>query len=371
MGDFSTASLSDPSAELREAAGAAGLSYVSDDDPGFRRRKVGKGFTYLYPDGRRVTDRALLRRFRRLVIPPAWTDVWIGLRCDGHILATGRDARGRKQYIYHPEFRAVRDSAKYERLVDFAQLLPQIRETVSAHMSLRGLPREKVLATIVHLLEATLIRVGNEDYARQNKSYGLTTLRNPHVRVNGTELRFDFKGKSGKIWRLSVRDRRIAKVVRACQELPGQQLFQYVDSDGQRRGVTSTDVNAYLREITGCDVTAKDFRTWAGTVLAARALSQLGVSASATEAKRKIRAAITEVASRLGNTPTICRKCYVHPQILDGYLSGELVAECGEADHAVTATAALVDEEAAVLDLLCRRLAAAEGGVKTPVRTSA
>jgi DNA topoisomerase-1 len=373
MGDTaaSTLPIAPVAPDLREAADAAGLIYVSDDAPGFTRRKSGKGFAYFSPDGERVTDRAQLKRFRSLVIPPAWTDVWIGSRADGHILATGRDAKERKQYIYHPRFRAMRENAKYDRLADFAALLPKIRETVAAHMSLRGLPREKVLATIVHLLETTLIRVGNEDYARQNKSYGLTTLRSPHVRVNGTELRFEFKGKSGRIWRLSVRDRRIAKVIRACQELPGQQLFQYMDADGERRGVTSTDVNAYLREIAGCDITAKDFRTWAGTVLAARALSDLGLSTSATDAKRKIRSALARVASRLGNTPTICRKCYVHPQILDGYLSGDLVAERGEADHSVAASPALVEEEAAVLALLSRRLAGRNDARKPAIRAAA
>lgn len=349
----------------------AGLVYVSDEEPGFRRRRVGTGFSYVSPDGRRVTDRAVIRRFRGLVIPPAWTEVWIGPSPDGHILATGRDAKGRKQYIYHPRFRAVREGAKYGRLIDFAALLPKIRETVAEHMSLRGLPREKVLATIVHLLETTLIRVGNPDYARQNKSYGLTTLRSPHVRVNGTELRFEFKGKSGRIWRLSVRDRRIAKVIRACQELPGQQLFQYVDAEGERRAVTSTDVNAYLREITACDVTAKDFRTWAGTVLAAWALNALGASTSEAEAKRKIRTALARVANRLGNTPAICRKCYVHPQILDGYLSGELVAERGEADHAAPASPALVEEEAAVLTLLSRRLAGRDNARKPAIGAAA
>lgn len=286
------------------------------------------------------------------MIPPAWTDVWIGARRSGHLLATGRDARGRKQYIYHPKFRAVREDAKYERLADFALLLPKIRAAVSAHMSLRGLPREKVLATIVHLLEMTLIRIGNADYARQNKSYGLTTLRTPHVRIEGAELRFEFKGKSGKVWRLRFRDRRIARVVRACQELPGQQLFQYIDEAGERRGVTSTDVNAYLREIAGCDVTAKDFRTWAGTVLAALALGEIGISESETGARRSIGAAIRRVAERLGNTPAICRKCYVHPDILEGYLSGLLVTPPGPA---AGPDGGLAAEEAAVLAFLTRR----------------
>ena len=357
MPDFSGPSSSIPVADdLREAADAAGLTYVCDDDPGYTRRKSGTGFTYRSPDGRRVTDRALLKRMKALVIPPAWTHVWIGTDPNGHLLATGRDAKGRKQYIYHPRFRASREEAKYERLIDFAALLPRIREAVARHMALRGLPREKVLATIVHLLETTLIRVGNDEYARQNKSYGLTTLRTPHVKVEGSELRFEFKGKSGKIWRLKLRDRRIAKVIRACQELPGQQLFQYIDDDGERRGVTSTDVNAYLREIAGCEVTAKDFRTWAGTVMAALALGQVGPFTSPTDSKRKIRAAIDAVATKLGNTPTICRKCYVHPSILEGYLSGRLAKEI-RVDGGVAPSDGLLAEEAAVLSYLSRAAA--------------
>ena len=343
--------------ELREAADAAGLTYVSDDEPAYTRRKSGKGFTYLSPEGRRVSDRAALRRLKVLVIPPAWTEVWIGSDPDGHLLATGRDAKGRKQYIYHPRFRAVREEAKYERLVEFAGLLPRIRETVARHMALRGLPREKVIATIVHLLETTLIRVGNQDYARQNKSYGLTTLRAPHVKVDGSELRFEFKGKSGRVWRLRLRDRRIAKVIRACQELPGQQLFQYIDDDGERRGVSSTDVNAYLREIAGCEITAKDFRTWAGTVLAALALGGAGPSTSANDSKRRIRAAIDAVAARLGNTAAICRKCYVHPQILEGYRTGSLARAIERTEAEASTEKGLLAEEAAVLSYLTRALA--------------
>lgn len=354
MPDFSGPSSNIPVADdLREAADAAGLTYVSDDDPGYTRHKSGTGFTYRSPDGQRVTDRALLKRMKALAIPPAWTHVWIGTDPNGHLLATGRDAKGRKQYIYHPRFRASREEAKYERLIDFAALLPRIRGAVARHMALRGLPREKVLATIVHLLETTLIRVGNDEYARQNKSYGLTTLRTPHVKIEGSELRFEFKGKSGKIWRLKLRDRRIAKVIRACQELPGQQLFQYIDDDGERRGVTSTDVNAYLRDIAGREVTAKDFRTWAGTVMAALALSSVGPFTSPTDSKRKIRAAIDAVATKLGNTPTICRKCYVHPNILEGYLSGRLAKEI-RMDEGAASSDGLLAEEAAVLSYLSR-----------------
>lgn len=354
--DLETAVQAPASDDALEAADAAGLTYVSDEEPGYRRRKSGTGFSYLDPSGRRVTDRALLKRIRSLAIPPAWTGVWIGARPHGHLLATGRDARGRKQYIYHPAFRAIREGAKFDRLADFARLLPKIRRAAAAHMSLRGLPREKVLATIVHLLETTLIRIGNADYMRQNKSYGLTTLRTPHVRIEGAELRFEFKGKSGRIWRLSLRDRRIAKVVRACQELPGQQLFQYVDDGGEHRGVTSTDVNAYLREIAGCDVTAKDFRTWAGTVMAALALAEIGLSTGETAARRNVGAAIRRVAERLGNTPAICRKCYVHPDVLDGYLAGVLpIASSPELAGSRDGESGLAAEEAAVLAFLSRR----------------
>jgi DNA topoisomerase-1 len=341
-----------------DAAESAGLTYVHDDEPGITRHKSGSGFTYRMPGGARVTDERVLKRIRSLAVPPAWTDVWICRRADGHIQATGRDAKGRKQYRYHPAFREVRESTKYEHVMAFAAALPAIRATIDKHMSLRGLPREKVLATIVHLLETTLIRVGNTDYARQNKSYGLTTLRNPHVKVEGAELRFQFKGKSGKEWRLHIRNRRVAKIVRSCQELPGQQLFQYIDENGERQGVTSSDVNAYLHEITGRDITAKDFRTWAGTVLAALALYEIGAIDTQAKAKKNIRAAIEQVASRLGNTATICRKCYVHPEIINSYMSGELLLEVR---HEVESELrddlpGLKPEEAAVLALLEQRL---------------
>lgn len=348
--DLETGSLADP----RETAEAAGLIYVSDEMPGIRRRKCGKSFTYRRDSGERVTDAAILARIRSLAIPPAWTDVWISASPRGHLQATGRDARGRKQYRYHPAFREIRESGKYEHLIAFAQALPRIRSAVADHMALPGLPREKVLATIVNLLEKTLIRVGNADYARENKSYGLTTLNNPHIKVNGTELRFHFKGKSGKVWRLQVKDRRVARVVRACQELPGQQLFQYLDDLGEPRGVSSSDVNAYLRKISELDITAKDFRTWAGTVQAALALTELGAGANVTQSKRNLRLAITRVAERLGNTVTICRKCYVHPHVVECYLEGALALlpknEADPSPHALTA------EELAVLGFLQSRV---------------
>jgi len=345
-------------ADPREAAESAGLVYVSDEDRGIRRERQGDGFAYFKPNGDPLTDEATLERIRKLAIPPAYTDVWICPRANGHLQATGRDARGRKQYRYHPQFREVRESTKYEHMMEFAKALPAIRAKLAEHMALRGLPREKVLATVVHLLETTLIRVGNDDYAKENKSYGLTTLRNPHVKVDGSELRFQFKGKSGKTWRLQVKDRRIAKIVRACQELPGQRLFQYRDEDGEIREVTSADVNAYLREITGRDITAKDFRTWAGTVMAALALQEFEAFDTQATQKKNLKAAIERVAARLGNTPTICRKCYIHPEVLNAYAEGNLLLEIKEQVEGVLRDelASLRPEEAAVLAMLEKRL---------------
>jgi DNA topoisomerase-1 len=342
----------------RDAAETAGLRYVSDEEPGIRRRKSGKGFTYTGPDGQKVEDKATLKRIKSLAIPPAYTDVWICARANGHIQATGRDAKGRKQYRYHPAFREVRESTKYEHMLEFARGLPAIRKTIDEHMSLRGLPREKVLATVVHLLENTLIRIGNSDYVKQNKSYGLTTLRDPHVKVEGGELRFQFKGKSGKTWRLQVKDRRIAKIVKACQDLPGQDLFQYLDENGEQQSITSADVNAYLKEITGSEITAKDFRTWAGTVLATLALAEFEAFDSDAKAKKNIRTAIETVSARLGNTPSICRKCYVHPEVFDAYLDGGLLLDIKEEIETELREdlASLRPEEAAVLALLEQRL---------------
>jgi DNA topoisomerase-1 len=341
-----------------EVAESAGLVYVSDEQRGIRRERGGDVFRYVKPNGERVTDEAALERIRKLAIPPAWTGVWICTRANGHLQATGRDARGRKQYRYHPQFREVSEANKYEHMLAFARALPAIRARVAEHMALRGLPREKVLATVVHLLETTLIRVGNDDYAKQNKSYGLTTLRNPHVKVEGSELRFQFKGKSGKTWRLQVRDRRVARIVKACQELPGQDLFQYLDESGEQRSVTSADVNEYLREITGSDITAKDFRTWAGTVMAAMALRKFERFDSQAAARKNVCAAIERVASRLGNTPTICRKCYVHPEIFSSYAEGALLLEIKERvkDELRDDLTQLKPEEAAVLSLLEGRL---------------
>jgi DNA topoisomerase I len=344
--------------EYQEAAEEAGLTYVSDEDRGLSRERHGDGFRYLKPNGEPVTDEATLDRIRRLAIPPAWTDVWICTKANGHLQATGRDVRGRKQYKYHPQFREVRESTKYEHMLEFARALPAIRAKIAEHMELRGLPREKVLATVVHLLESTLIRIGNDDYAKENKSYGLTTLRNPHVSVNGSELRFRFKGKSGKSWQLQLKDRRVAKIVKACQELPGQKLFEYLDENGEAREVTSADVNAYLREITGQDITAKDFRTWAGTVMAALALREFETFDSQASAKKNLRAAIETVASRLGNTPTICRKCYIHPEILSAYTEGALMLRIKQKAESELRDklGSLKPEEAAVLALVEARL---------------
>ncbi len=309
----------------QEAARSAGLRHVSDGGPGIRRKRTGRGFVYLSPTGARITDPRVIDRLRAIAAPPAWSDVWLCPSADGHIQATGRDARGRKQYRYHPAFRGMRESAKFDHLFVFAEVLPTIRARIAEHMARRGLAREKVLATVAHLLETTLIRVGNDEYARRNRSYGLTTLKNRHVAIEGSEVRFRFAGKSGKQWSLKLRDRRVAKVIRACQELPGQDLLRYFDEGRALRAVTSVDVNCYLREIAGREVTAKDFRTWAGTVGAARALDELGAFKSQAEAKRNLRAAIERVSACLGNTPTICRKCYIHPEVLSAYLEGGLL----------------------------------------------
>lgn len=347
-----------PAAVAHDDAESAGLRYVSDDEPGIRRKRAGKGFAFLAPNGEKLRDKATLDRIRKLAIPPAYSDVWICAHAQGHLQATGRDAKGRKQYRYHPKFREVRETTKYEHMIEFARTLPAIRAKITEHMAMRGLPREKVLATVVYLLETTLIRVGNDDYAKQNKSYGLTTLHNPHVKVEGTELRFEFKGKSGKTWRLRMKDRRVAKVVKACQELPGQDLFQYVDADGERKSVDSADVNGYLREITGRDITAKDFRTWAGTVLAALALQEFEKFDTQAKMKKNLRAAIERVATRLGNTPTICRKCYVHPDIFSCYAEGALLLQVKDEVESELREdlSTLKPEEAAVLSLLEGRL---------------
>ncbi|MGO4125363.1 DNA topoisomerase IB [Inquilinus sp. YAF38] len=316
----SLGALPDPSPPAQ--AKAHGLHYVSDTEPGIRRRRSGKGFAYRMPDGSPVRDRETLARIRKLAIPPAYTDVWICLDPLGHLQATGRDERGRKQYRYHPRWKEVRDEAKYGRMVAFGRALPRIRKRVDADLAERGLTRTKVLAAIVRLLETTLIRVGNDEYAKANKSFGLTTLRKRHADVEGGAVYFEFRGKSGKQYRTGFRDRRIARIIRSCQDLPGYRLFQYVGDDGERHAVGSDDVNQYLREISGQDFTAKDFRTWAGTLFAARLLS--AADPEAPPSKAAVARCIKEVSAQLGNTPAVCRACYVHPEVVEAFLDGRL-----------------------------------------------
>jgi DNA topoisomerase-1 len=302
-----------------KAAHFAGLQYVTDDTPGITRLGSNGHFHYRSASGKAVRDRLTLARIRKMAIPPAWKKVWIASTADAHLQATGRDSRDRKQYRYHQEFAVVRDAAKFSHLVEFADALPAIRRQIKRDLNRQGLPREKILAAVVSLLENTLIRVGNEDYARANHSFGLTTLRNRHARVRGSEVRFLFRGKSGKEWSLSLRNRRVAKVVRSCQELPGQHLFEYRNGDGTIHPLTSSDVNDYLREISGRDITAKDFRTWAGTVKAAMLLLR-----ATPPSKRLARMVVAEVASELGNTVAVCRKCYIHPRLLSDFEEGNL-----------------------------------------------
>ena len=349
-----TLELADPQASAEEA----GLRYVTDTMPGVRRRRAGKGWSYIGPGGERITDPDRIAWINRLAIPPAWTDVWISPIKRGHVQATGRDAKGRKQYRYHPRWREVRDEAKYGRLIEFARALPKIRRRADRDLRRRGLPREKVLALVIRLLEETLIRVGNEEYARDNRSFGLSTLRDRHVTVRGAEVQFSFRGKAGKEHQVEFRDRRLARLVKQCQDIPGQELFQYYDADGTRVDVTSGDVNDYLREISGEDFTAKDFRTWAGTVAAAMALQEFREVDDEAGRKKAIVAAIERVAGQLGNTPAVCRACYVHPEVLDRYLDGTMVdALSRQATGAGRGMHALRPEEAAVLGLLQARLA--------------
>ncbi|MDN4040227.1 DNA topoisomerase IB [Massilia sp. YIM B02443] len=345
-------------ADPADAARAAGLRYVHDDRPGIRREAVKDGFRYLDAKGEPVTDESTLARIKRLVIPPAWTEVWICPQANGHLQATGRDARGRKQYRYHAKWREARDEVKYERMLKFGQALPLIRLEVDRALKLPGLPREKVLATIVYLLEATMMRVGNEEYARTNKSFGLTTLRNRHAKVDGSDVEFSFRGKSGVYHKVKVHDRRLARIVARSRDLPGQELFQYVDEDGATHSIDSSDVNDYLRTITGEEYTAKDFRTWSGTVLAALALQEFEKFDSEAQAKKNIVRAIESVAEKLGNTPSICRKCYVHPAVLDAYLEGAALEVLRERTEEKLAEDlhALQPEEAAVLAMLQQRL---------------
>ena len=311
---------------LKASARAAKLRYVSDRKSGIRRERTEEGFEFYDTRGAKITHPDVIARIRKLAIPPAYQDVWICPYPNGHLQATGRDARGRKQYRYHPDWRMIRDEGKYGKMLLFGKVLPTIRIRVGQDLSKRGLPREKVLAALIKLLESTLIRIGNEEYAKTNKSFGLTTLRNRHVKIVGeSRIRLDFRGKSGTEHHIDLRDRKLATIVRRCQDLPGQELFQYLDDDGQPHTVSSDDVNDYLREITGEEITAKDFRTWAGTNLAALALLRLEVFDSQTKAKKNVVQAVESVAKMLGNTPAICRRCYIHPAIFDGYLDGSLL----------------------------------------------
>lgn len=335
-----------------------GLIYTSDSTPGFCRRRSGNGFSYSHASGRALRDASHLARIRALAIPPAWTDVWICPRPDGHLQATGRDARGRKQYRYHPQWTAMRHETKYSRLVAFATALPALRRRVATDLSARGLPRQKVLALIAHLLERTMIRVGNREYRRDNGSFGLTTLLDRHVRIDGGSIRFRFKGKGGKMHDVALADPRVARLVRNCQELPGGQLFQYVDDDGNAQDVGSADVNEYLRSVMGEEFTAKDFRTWAGTVLAAEALHGLPPSTSRTAAEREVVTAIEAVSGILGNTRAVCRRCYVHPAIIETFVDGGL-GRALRPSLRRQRVEGLRRMEAAVLAFLQRRLTAA------------
>jgi len=340
----------------REAAAHAGLSYVTDGLAGIRRERAGKGWTFYAPDGARITSAAERKRINALVIPPAWTDVWICPDPDGHIQATARDARGRKQYRYHPLYRDARDKSKFGRMLEFSEILPEIRDRVERDLRARDLTRRQILATVVRLLDKTLIRVGNDEYARDNRSFGLTTMRGRHLEIKGSKLHFTFRGKSGVNHAIAITDRRLARIIQQCQDLPGQELFKYLDVSGKRQTISSDDVNAYLREITGRDITAKDFRTWAGTMLAARELFALGPAKSQREAEHNMIRAIDAVAKRLGNTRATCRKYYVHPGLVRAYLQG-LTAPLSPVPPPPKArrehpTAALRRDEVAVLQFL-------------------
>jgi DNA topoisomerase-1 len=341
--------------EHRQAAAHAGLKYVTDGVPGIRRRRAGKGWIYFGPDGQRITDPQVRRRIASLAIPPAWTEVWICPDPEGHIQATARDARGRKQYRYHPLYREARDRSKFRRVLEFSEILPGIRDRVERDLRAANLSRRQVLATVVSLLDKTLIRVGNDEYTRENNSFGLTTLRRRHVEIQGSRLRFSFRGKSGVQHEVAISDRRLARLVQQCQDLPGQELFQYLDASGRRQSVSSDDVNEYLRQVSGRDITAKDFRTWAGTMLAAKELWSAGPAPSMRQANRNVIRAIDAVAKRLGNTRAVCRKYYVHPVLIEAYLAGRtgvLASDSAVNGARRRGKAALRRDEVAVLQFL-------------------
>jgi DNA topoisomerase I len=341
-----------------ESARAANLRYVTDSASGISRRRRGVGFEYIDPMGKVIRDPEELQRFRSLAIPPAWREVWICPLRNGHLQATGRDTKGRKQHRYHPRWREVRDENKYGRILAFAKALPVIREKVNKDLRLPGLPRDKILATVVRLLETSHIRVGNEEYARQNKSYGLATLRNRHVNVSGSTIRFEFRGKSGVEHALDINDQRLAKIIKRCQDLPGYELFQYLADNGERRTIDSSDVNEYIRQIAGEEFSTKDFRTWAGTVLAARALQQFETAESDSQSKRNIVQAVEAVARKLGNTKAVCRKCYIHPAVIEAYTDGSLsrVLNRRVKKDGTDSQYKLEPEEAAVLGLFRTRV---------------
>ena len=340
------------SEESQEAARAAQLRYVSDSRPGIRRRAAGSGFSYVDPQDRLVEDEAVLARIKSLAIPPAWTEVWICNISYGHLQASGRDARGRKQYRYHVRWRKARDETKYGRMLEFGAALPRVRERVEEHLRLPTLTRDKVLAIVVRLLETTFIRIGNEEYARTNKSFGLTTMKDRHVRIDGGKIRFRFRGKSGKDHEITLANRRIARLVKSCRDLPGQDLFQYIDADGDPQPIDSGDVNEYLREIAADDFTAKDFRTWAGTLLAAHRLDEYLAFESLTAGKAACVSAVVEVAARLGNTPAICRKCYIHPAVLEAFLDERKLALWQRHSGASNERVGLTRQEGALLRYL-------------------
>jgi DNA topoisomerase-1 len=347
MKDKAAPQKTDDRAEAIIAAKQACLRYVTDNVPGIERVRAGKHFRYRNPRGRIVTDPRTLARIRKLAVPPAWTEVWICPNPNGHLQATGKDARGRKQYRYHARWRAVRDENKFDKVIGFARTLPRIRRCVRRDLKLAGMPREKVLATIVRLLETTLIRIGNDEYARTNHSYGLTTLRNPHAHVRKDDIQFEFRGKSGVKHSVTVHDRRVARIVKRCQEIPGQELFQYLDEHGKRHAVDSADVNIYLQTVSGGDYTAKDFRTWAATLLAARIFQRPPEGSSNESEKANLVRCIEFVARQLGNTVAVCRKCYIHPGLVEAYLDGSLKIDLAQpAGRRISVRAS---EEAALL----------------------
>ena len=344
-------------AHYRTSARRAGLRYVTDGVDGIRRQRSGKGWIYFHPGGRRITDQGVTRRLNSLAIPPAWTDVWICPDPDGHIQATARDARGRKQYRYHAQYREARDRSKFKRMLEFSEVLPRLRERIERDLRSKDLSRRQLLATVVRLLDRTLIRVGNDEYMRDNRSYGLTTLRRRHLTIDGSMLRFSFRGKSGVEHSIAVADPRLARIIQRCRSLPGEELFQYRDSSGRRHLISSDDVNDYLKEISGRDISAKDFRTWGGTMLAAVELRRRGEGSSRRETERNIIAAIDAVAQRLGNTRAVCRKYYVHPALIDAYRMGDLVPAAPAGGKARQRRgAALRRDEVLVLQFLQERL---------------